>query len=157
MKMRFNIPYDKRDKITPDVLAKLRLISNIVQDPHTNYGWSEIEGDIEKVVDLIGPVEVTGRMTPWITNQLFDISERLQRLEVQQIETHSQTFNQRVNVHVPGLGLLLLNEIKVMEDACTDNIQKELNAGWRIVAVCPQPDSRRPDYILGRKRGEDVE
>lgn len=28
----------------------------------------------------------------------------------------------------------------------------ELDAGWRILAVCPQPDQRRPDYILGRTK-----
>ena len=59
-------------------------------------------------------------------------------------------FNQKVNVTVPGLGLLLLDEVTVATDHCTEALQHKLNEGWRIVAVCPQPDQRRPDYVLGR-------
>jgi hypothetical protein len=59
-------------------------------------------------------------------------------------------FNHRVNVTVPGLGLLLLNEVQAATDICTDSLNDMLKEGWRIVAVCPQPDQRRPDYVLGR-------
>lgn len=38
----------------------------------------------------------------------------------------------------------------LLEDACTDQLQGALNSGWRIISACPQPDQRRPDYILGR-------
>jgi hypothetical protein len=58
--------------------------------------------------------------------------------------------NQKVNVTVPGLGLLLLNEVQAATDICTDALNDMLKEGWRIVAVCPQPDQRRPDYVLGR-------
>lgn len=59
-------------------------------------------------------------------------------------------FNQKVNVTVPGLGLLLLDEIMACTDFCSDALNDKLQEGWRIVAVCPQPDQRRPDYVLGR-------
>lgn len=59
-------------------------------------------------------------------------------------------FNQRVEVHTPGNALALFNDIMLAEDCCTDALQNSLNEGWRIIAVCPQPDQRRPDYILGR-------
>ena len=62
--------------------------------------------------------------------------------------------NQRVHVQVPGLGLLLLDEVEVLTDCCTDILNSHLRGGWRIVAVCPQPDQRRPDYVLGRERPE---
>ena len=52
-------------------------------------------------------------------------------------------------VHLPGNELLRIHEVQVQEDCCTDMLQQQLKAGWRIIAVCPQP-SRRPDYILGR-------
>lgn len=78
--------------------------------------------------------------------------ERLETLvsKLSVAEVQEQAFNARVNVHVPGLGLLLLNEVTVQYDLCTDKLQRELDAGWRILAVCPQPDQRRPDYVLGR-------
>lgn len=62
----------------------------------------------------------------------------------------NQQFNEKVNVHVGGGLIVTYNDLKLMEDSCTDVLQNELNDGWRIIAVCVQPDSRRPDYILGR-------
>lgn len=59
---------------------------------------------------------------------------------------------QPVHVHVPNVGLLFMTEVKVMEDACTDALQEQLNIGWRILCVCPPNSQRRPDYILGRAK-----
>lgn len=61
-----------------------------------------------------------------------------------------QQFNSKVHVHVPGLGLMLVDQVTVLVDICTDELQSNLDDGWRILAVCPQPNTRRPDYILGR-------
>lgn len=52
-------------------------------------------------------------------------------------------------VHLPGNELLRIREVLAKEDCCTETLQECLNAGWKIIAVCPQP-SRRPDYILGK-------
>jgi len=51
---------------------------------------------------------------------------------------------------VPESYFILINEIVYEEDACTDYIQSMINVGWRILAICPQPGQRRPDYIMGR-------
>ena len=59
------------------------------------------------------------------------------------------TYNQLVNVAVGG-STLHIDAVKVVEDYCTDQLQKELDSGWRIVAACVQPNQRRPDYILGK-------
>jgi len=61
-----------------------------------------------------------------------------------------ETLNQKCDVHVGGGLLLTINETLLLEDACTDRLQTELNSGWRIIAVSVQADCRRPDYILGR-------
>lgn len=55
-----------------------------------------------------------------------------------------------MQVSVAGLGLLAVREAKVLEDLCTDELNEQLQEGWRILAVCPQPDQRRPDYVLGK-------
>lgn len=55
-----------------------------------------------------------------------------------------------VYVQVPHVGLLSINEVRVIENACTDSLQTELDKGWRILCVCPPNAARRPDYILGR-------
>lgn len=60
------------------------------------------------------------------------------------------TLNQKCDVHIGGGLLMTVNETLLLEDSCTDRLQSELNSGWRILAVCVQPDGRRPDYVLGR-------
>lgn len=59
-------------------------------------------------------------------------------------------FNERTSSAQPGQMMSLVNQLKLAEDVCTDYIQNCLNEGWRILAICPQPDQRRPDYIMGR-------
>lgn len=63
----------------------------------------------------------------------------------------TNTFNQKCGQHTGGIALAEYNQLKLKEDVCTDELQQELKSGWRILAVCPQPDQRRPDYILGKK------
>lgn len=57
-----------------------------------------------------------------------------------------------VQIHVPNLGLMLIDEATNLDDCCTDELQRHLNDGWRILAVCPPNAQRRPDYILGRTK-----
>jgi hypothetical protein len=63
--------------------------------------------------------------------------------------THPNQFNSRCDVHVPNLGLLRVSKVELLQDACTDDLQAHLDRGWRILAICPQPNQRRPDYIIG--------
>ncbi len=65
-----------------------------------------------------------------------------------------ETLNQKCDVHIGGGLLMTVNETLLLEDSCTDNLQKELNSGWRILAVNVQNDGRRPDYVLGRYNPE---
>lgn len=55
-----------------------------------------------------------------------------------------------VQIVIPDMALLLINEVEVCEDFCTHELQSMLDEGWRILAVCPPNAQRRPDYILGR-------
>lgn len=60
-----------------------------------------------------------------------------------------------VQISVPDLGLLQIDEVDWIEDACTQELQTRLSDGWRILAVCPPNAQRRPDYILGRRKQKD--
>ena len=62
--------------------------------------------------------------------------------------------NEKCKVVVPGLGLLEINQVKNENDYCTDRLNDDLKNGWKILAICPQPDQRRPDYILGKSPQE---
>lgn len=56
---------------------------------------------------------------------------------------------QSYQVYLPSDRVMEFNRLLVFEDACTDQINEKLNAGWKIICVLPQPGQRRPDYILG--------
>lgn len=85
-----------------------------------------------------------------LTTLLNQVEEKFNYIDKQLDIFKNQQMNQKVNVHVGGGLIVTYNEVKLEKDSCTDELQKELTGGWRIVAVCVQPDQRRPDYILGR-------
>lgn len=81
-----------------------------------------------------------------ISQQLMDLAHKPIKLVTEQ----GNQYNTKCEVHMPGQALSFYNEVQLLEDSCTDVLQTSLNSGWRIIAACPQPDQRRPDYILGR-------
>lgn len=56
----------------------------------------------------------------------------------------------QIHIALPNLGLLMVDEVKLLNDCCTDTLSDYLKDNWRIIAVCPPLDARRPDYIMGR-------
>ncbi len=62
----------------------------------------------------------------------------------------TQQFNEKCNVPNYDTSMQSINQILLLEDCCSDYLQLALSEGWRIVATSPQPNQRRPDYILGR-------
>ncbi len=84
--------------------------------------------------DQVGPAIET--FLDKVTEKLFSVAQ--------------ESFNQRCQQQQPGDSLLRISETMLLEDACTDALQEKLSEGWRIIAAQPQPDQRRPDYILGR-------
>lgn len=65
----------------------------------------------------------------------------------------SQHYNSKCGTPVSDAFLYQVDRILLLEDACSDTLQRNLNDGWRIIYVAPQPDQRRPDYILGKVVG----
>ena len=82
----------------------------------------------------------------------IDIASMIEASVSSSMEAIGKLFNEKTSSEQPGPSLLNVDETLLMEDACTDALQENLDNGWRILAVCPQPQ-RRPDYVLGRKKG----
>jgi hypothetical protein len=78
------------------------------------------------------------------------IEKLASKMEVFANSTGPGEYNEKVEVYTPGMGLMLFNRVMLAEDACSDQLQTHLDEGWKIIAACPQPNQRRPDYILGR-------
>lgn len=105
-------------------------------------GWSE---------KLIVSADMIGAFPGWSIVRTIDNGSTRSLTTFGQRNT--TVVNERCHVAVAGLGLLTIDEVEVEGDCCTDHLNKRLSEGWRIVAVCVQPDQRRPDYVLGRTVG----
>jgi len=150
-----DVTYDKVSRHPPDCQyewSRNRLTTAIHANP-IDVHQHPILGRLTWAID---PGSVDAVLVVELLDRLEKLTKKVSRWEHRMHEDgirKANQYNDRVNVHVPGLGLLLLNELEVVEDACTDKVNSMLEDGWRIVAVCPQPDQRRPDYVLGRSKG----
>ncbi len=107
----------------------------------------------KQVVDLmLDGIEFKIKKQVKIHDDLPNLARRLEAIlvKMETMKGDGKEFNEKVHVHMPGNALMSFNVTMLLEDACTDQLQQTMDRGWRIISVCPQPDQRRPDYILGR-------
>lgn len=86
--------------------------------------------------------------------RVMEVTEFVRASEAARIQSEGRVgpVNEKCNVIVAGVSMLHIDDVTVVTDACTEIIQNELHKGWRILAICVQPDQRRPDYVLGRAK-----
>lgn len=143
---------DPWKQLAPDGYERLRQI--VPQLPESKEEWMSTRF----LVDLgeLGPIAnefgLLLKMYPTRNGMLVSLKDRIHKLESEmKLTKHDMAVaGTVVQVHIPNIGLLAMNEVKVLDDACTDSLQEALDEGWSILAVCPPNAQRRPDYILGR-------
>lgn len=60
-----------------------------------------------------------------------------------------------IDITVPGgVALTSIRRVTWLENSCTDVLQTYLSEGWRLIAVCPANDTRRPTYVVGHENPE---
>lgn len=112
--------------------------------------------ELNSFMNMFPEIEIIVRGTMKTNNNGFDNAISLMMEAEQKLTTALKSFNEKIefnnrcDVHIGNLGLLNINQLAYTTDKCTEELQNILNEGWRILAVCPQPDQRRPDYVLGR-------
>ena len=75
---------------------------------------------------------------------------KLEMSRIRGVASQSPRLDQVVyQISVANVGLMQVQSVTVEEDCCTDHLQDMLDKGWRILAVCPPNDTRRPSYVLG--------
>lgn len=122
--------------------AAERFVRGIAEDKY----WSFDE--IITVEGLAALTDMGLRVNVRRVKGMFSDVASLQPSEILAIAQKSRS---EVHVHVPGgVALTSITQVEYMEDACTNALQDKLNEGWRIIAVCPANDTRRPTYILGK-------
>lgn len=114
------------------------------------------------------PKENRDRTFSWPTECLIDVEEDGPRLIALGISFEVKSFKGTrllealtpehgrvtINVQIPHVGLLAIDEVDVLVDCCTDDLRRHLDAGWRILCVCPPNAARRPDYVIGRSKDQ---
>lgn len=90
-----------------------------------------------------------------IVNTLLRIEQRLERQAIASPRSGlpaKPTYESdgMTRAAMPEWFVAHIKKIEVCTDYCTVALQDDLDDGWHILAICPQPGQRRPDYILGR-------
>lgn len=101
-------------------------------------------------IERIVPIEEKNAMG--VTSAMLEALSKFEALnnDMTNLMERTRQFNDKCDVHIGGGLLMRVREVKVCEDYCTEALQGELDDGWMILAVCIQPDGRRPDYVLGK-------
>ena len=141
---RIQFAYDESTRFTPEIQQKIKDLCmdaewQITTNPEGDFIWHDLVMLIEDAIKF-GKFNVKAVLPYHIVDRLQDFGQRYVPPPV----------NEQCNVAVAGLGLLTIDTVKVHCDYCTEKLQDELDNGWKIVAICVQPDQRRPDYILGK-------
>lgn len=113
------------------------------------YTSQNYEVDLQQMFELGIPFEVDGKGESNTFSALLDELRELTK-KVDAVGYREAQYNEKVSVHIPGLAMMQLDTVNVLTNVCTDELQTWLDDGWRLLAICPQPDQRRPDYVLGR-------
>ena len=137
--------------LTPEAYATLREALPQLPEEKPDYYYKDIVVDDDGLRALAN-AEVSVDLKPENENcMLVKLQDRIQALGLE-VEDLQDAIGKgvAVQVHVPDLALMAINEVDYIDDACTDALQERLDEGWKILAVCPPNAKRRPDYILGR-------
>lgn len=141
---------DNYDKLTAHALEQLGKELPTYEDIMENKGYHSLEFLMNDVSEL----------PSWILNRIEFDRPQIMKLLKDDAHINPKNLMQAIKmnqVHLPDHTIINFDEVTWMEDACTQDLQKSLDENWRIIAVCLQPGQRRPDYVLGRKRGVQYE
>lgn len=139
-----NFGYESSNRFTAEIQKQIKDLAfnaefNITTKPEGDFIWQDVTMLVEDAVKF-GTFKIKEILPYHILNKISDFGTR-------QI---APPINEPCKVSVAGLGLLTVDTVKLRNDHCTDLLQQDLDDGWKIIAICVQPDQRRPDYILGK-------
>lgn len=145
----------KKAKENPELWAALReVFPSLPENPDTYSSLNDELTDLDLVGEFLVSTGIDFTIKP-VKHNIFrkpGTEDRLRKMEreMKLLRFQAHAGDSVAQIHVPNIGLLMVNEVEVVEDICTNALQTYLDEGWRILAVCPSIDQRRPDYILGR-------
>ena len=144
----------ERFKADPVSFVKLQeLFPNSFIDPVSMYNADAIV-ELDVVLPVLAELGVEAKVKAFKNTLMVGLRDQIRTLEKDQRLLRQQIAQDGmlVQIHIPNGGLFLVDEVNVLNDCCTDQLQGDLNEGWHILCVCPPNGQRRPDYIMGRKK-----
>lgn len=124
--------YAAWEKVQHDFLAKIFPL-NLEDLIKTDLEFQIVRGSYDTELSL------TAQLIKRIDNLEDKIASKVFTAQQKQLHFHNDTEF-----------LHSIDEVDLLEDGCTWDLQRKLNDGFHILAVCPQRDQRRPDYVLGK-------
>ena len=147
--------YDLIQEESPDKKKLVRKSEFVMLHSNKEY-FADLELFMSKHPDIKisirGLPPTVDRDYSTIVSEIVRVNDKLQ--EALKRFDKNVEFNEKCDVHISNMGILQINEVALLEDGCTDELQEALNKGWRIITAQPQPNQRRADYILGRYNPE---
>lgn len=125
----------------PEGYRRLRTRVKLVALPHT-------QEELEKLNEYSYMNEIVIddlELEAWTSVGVEVTMSRVRGLRSNDPDIHKTIYQ----ISVANIGLMQIQRVEVLEDCCTDALQSELDRGWRILAVCPPNDARRPSYVVG--------
>lgn len=155
--VEFEYGFEWKNLSDEDWLALRGAIPTLPNDKPTYYpsGTFIITHD---AMPLLAKHKITFRLSQDETSQgigsmLVKLQDRINALEMKGATLGELALKgAAVQIAIPDFALLMIDEVTYLTDACTESLQKYLDEGWRILAVCPPNAQRRPDYILGKRK-----
>lgn len=106
--------------------------------------------EITERFELNVTVNLEGIDSDLIRTNVELMQKQYEQLKEFSIGVEQLAYNQKCNTPTSDAFLHNVNQTCLLEDCCTDYLQGKLKDGWRIISVTPQPNQRRPDYVLGK-------
>lgn len=128
--------------LSPDGYTALR--DHFPEWPEAQSSWSHWQHNPQHVIDLT----TTGAALAEV-----GIEFKIKRfVGCRKVASDKPGAVVNLQVAIPNLLLFAVDEVELLDDCCTDRLNDKLGEGWRILAVCPPANQRRPDYIIGRQK-----
>lgn len=140
-------------KESPEKFQRLKdLIPGVPDTTDSLFSYIEAIVDLPSVLPELAALGIEPTIKAFKNNVILGVHEKIRYLEDQQKLLRQQIYQDGmvVQVHIPNVGMYLIDEVDVLTDICTNTLQDYLDDGWRILCVCPPNGQRRPDYIIGR-------
>lgn len=126
----------------PAAYRLLRDRVKLVELPHTR---EELD-QISEYLPMGGDHIIDDReLDAWTSVGIEVTMSRVRGLRSNDPDIHKTIYQ----ISVANVGLMSIQRVEVLEDCGTDALQYQLDRGWRILAVCPPNDTRRPSYVMG--------